>query len=418
VIWNNGLYFQTKEKDFVAHLGGLFMLDGGWFTTSPSTLQAVPGQPDPFGDGVFVRRGRLWVEGTMSKTVDFVFGLEFFNGYLDTGAAVPANGVIDATGPVDCNLTLTHVPYLGNVRVGYQKQWFSLEALNSVRFLEFMERSYLFDATQLTSNNNGRSPGISAFRTWADDRVFSGVGVYKNVGTPFGFGLGDGEYVATGRLGGLPVWRPEADCFWFVGGAMSHLDTIDGQVRVRARNAVRNAPGPLLDVIVDTAQITAGSQTLFNVQTAAVNGPLTFQAEYLANLVRGASVGTGPNLGTVPFQGFYVEGMWLLTGESRKWRPTTMTFDRIVPRRNFGFMEGGCAHGPGAWEVAVRYQYLDLTRGGIVGGRLSGVTLGLNWYWNPNAKVQFNYDYVNIDESTAANNGRVNSFGTRVAFDF
>jgi len=98
---------------------------------------------------------------------------------------------------------------------------------------------------------------------------------------------------------------PDEKIYWHVGGAMSHRDPVEGQVRVRIRNSVRNAPFPLLNVIVDTGNIDAKSQTLFNLETAAAYGPLTMSAEYTANLINGASVGTGPDLGTVRYQGFY-----------------------------------------------------------------------------------------------------------------
>ena len=79
----------------------------------------------------------------------------------------------------------------------------------------------VFDFTQETAFNNGFSPGLSTFRTWANDRIFSAVGVYKNMSDLLGFGVGDGQYAVTGRLAALPIWVPERKLFWHVGGAMS-----------------------------------------------------------------------------------------------------------------------------------------------------------------------------------------------------
>src|SRR5262249_29258200 len=52
---------------------------------------------------------------------------------------------------------------------------------------------------------------------------------------------------------------------------------------------------------------------------------------------------------------------------------------------------GGYNLGRGAWEVAVRYDWLDLNDKNITGGIQEDWTLGLNWYLNNNFKIQFDY---------------------------
>lgn len=419
-VWNNGLFFQTKDKSFVAHVGGAVHYDSAWYTASDA-LQFFPGGTGRFNDGTHLRRGRLFIEGSAYTNIDYKFEMEFVNGFSPAGLTGPAtvNTVSNSPGPADAWVTIKQVPVVGNVRIGSQKEWFSLEHLNSYRNLEFLERSYLFDFSQPTAFNRGYSPGVSVFRTWADDRVFTAVGGYKNVSDSIGFGLNDGNYVVTGRVAGLPVYCPDEEYFWHVGGAMSHRDPVNGQVQVRIRNEVRNAPFPLLNLVGNTGFVNATSQDLFNLETAAVYGPVTVQAEYTANLIHGASVGAGPDLGTVRFQGFYAEAMVFLTGESRPWNPKTAVFKRVVPKRNFLTDDGGCCYGPGAVELAARYTYLDLDDKGILGGRLNDVTIGLNWYLNPNVKLQFNYDYLYRDAgANPLAKGSVHSLGTRLAFDF
>ena len=51
-------------------------------------------------------------------------------------------------------------------------------------------------------------------------------------------------------------------------------------------------------------------------------------------------------------------------------------------------------------------------------GRLDAVTVGLNWYLNANAKLQFNYDVAHRGDTDNAAQGTIHSLGTRCAFDF
>jgi phosphate-selective porin OprO/OprP len=118
--------------------------------------------------------------------------------------------------------------------------------------------------------------------------------------------------------------------------------------------------------------------------------------------------------------------LYFLTGESRTYSKIEYRFDRPIPHNNFYAVRGGGSGRPlsvseGAWQVGLRYNYLCLTDGQVNGGVLNGMTLGLNWLLNPNARVYFNYDityrqFVN----TAGQNGSgaINGFGTRLAFDF
>ncbi len=428
INWNNGLYIQSADNRFSFHAGATVHYDFAWYSASP-LLELGRGGTGKFNDGANLRRGRIFFEGTLYEAVDYKFELEFANGIgfspAGTQTAITAGSVTNSPGPTDAWMTVKDVPLLGNVRIGNQKEWFSLEHLNNYRALEFLERSHLFDLSQPTAFNNGFSPGVSTYRTWLDDRVFTAIGVYKNESDLLGFGVNDGNYAVTGRVTALPVWMPDDKVFWHVGGAFSHRDPVSGQVQVRIRDNIRNAPFPLLNLIANTGLLNASSQDLFNLETAAVYGPLTLQAEYTANVIRGASAAAtattpaGPPQGDLFFQGYYAEAMVFLTGESRTWNPKTAVLNRVQPLRPLRLKPSeGEECGCGAWELAVRYSYIDLSNKAIQAGRLDSVTLGLNWYLNANAKLQFNYDYTQRGDTNVPAGGHVHGFGVRSAFDF
>ena len=107
------------------------------------------------------------------------------------------------------------------------------------------------------------------------------------------------------------------------------------------------------------------------------------------------------------FNGWYVEGSWVLTGESRVYDRGNAVFNGPAVANVFNPNAGTW----GAWEVAARYSDLDLNynpltpaataaqltaASSIRGGEQKIITLGVNWYWNPTVRFMLNYQHVNI----------------------
>jgi len=116
------------------------------------------------------------------------------------------------------------------------------------------------------------------------------------------------------------------------------------------------------------------------------------------------------------FDGFYAYATWFVTGETRPFRGGN--FDRVRPLRQLG------KDGFGALELALRYDRLDLSNTPILaraGTRAESLTLGLNWYFNPYAKLMFNwvrFDGRNtpLDPIGASTEG--DAIATRLHLDF
>ena len=70
-----------------------------------------------------------------------------------------------------------------------------------------------------------------------------------------------------------------------------------------------------------------------------------------------------------------------------------------------------------AWQVAYRFDQVDLTDSGIAGGKQTIHTFGVNWHWNPHTRVMFNVMFANIQDNDT-NDQNVTSFITRFQFDF
>jgi phosphate-selective porin OprO/OprP len=204
--------------------------------------------------------------------------------------------------------------------------------------------------------------------------------------------------------------------------------TYDGRIRYRARDAIRAGLSTQWPVPADVTVFGSTLQSI-NFEFAAVQGPWTLQAEWLLNLTQNAhaAVGgqpVGPVRDNLLYQGGYVQLLYFLTGESDNYSLERMAFDRLKPLENFFWVpgDGGNIFGKGAWQIGARYNFLDLNDQGINGGVLHNFTAGLNWFFNPNMKWQFNYIATHRDVSQTAafpnGSGWINGWGMRFAQDF
>ncbi|HEY3392145.1 MAG TPA: porin, partial [Lacipirellulaceae bacterium] len=85
--------------------------------------------------------------------------------------------------------------------------------------------------------------------------------------------------------------------------------------------------------------------------------------------------------------------------------------------------DDGVRSGCGAWQVAARWSYGDLADDDILGGVGESFTFGLNWLWNPWARMQFNYIYGDIHDNAlnaagGVDFGHYHILGTRFMVDF
>src|SRR5207248_1397840 len=99
----------------------------------------------------------------------------------------------------------------------------------------------------------------------------------------------------------------------------------------------------------------------------------------------------------------------------------------FVPRGGLGSGLGSCL-GRGAWQVAARYEYLNLNSAALgafpavrgVAGSAAGavatagyerdVLVGLNWYLNPNFRIQWNYTHASRSVANPLVSGQVDAF--------
>jgi phosphate-selective porin OprO/OprP len=396
----NGLQAADKKKKLADSLkptlkwSGELQADAAWFQQSPLNRETVGDAQDAFG----FRRARIAALGEFMENVTYRMEYDFAQAgrpsFLD-------NWVNFQTGT-----------RLGNVKVGHFFEPFSLERLTSNRYGTFMERSLpdLFAPA--------RNLGVSAYDTAANEQMTWAIGAFRTMSDNFGNDFGDnGGWSGTGRVTWLPWYDEESDgaCLLHLAAAYSYRSITERTVAFREPPEIRVSSLGVGDIppFVNTGNIPARSFQLFGTEAALVYGPWSVQSEYMYVPVDRLN---GPN---VHFQAMYLYTSFFVTGEHRQYRRSTATFDRISPKTYVLKPPGdaGPPKGWGAWELAARWSYINLTDRDIPGGRLNDITFGVNWYLNPYTRFMWNYIHPILDKP-GFGTSTADVFAMRMQFDF
>ena len=342
-------------------------------------------------NGFTSRVGRLFFEGTGADVMSYRVEFEFARLYVE-----------------DLWLGISHLPYLGNIRIGHVKEPFSLEQIGSRKYYTFMERS-----VAEFIHTPPRRVGIMAFDTAASERVTWAAGLFSDApGINF---VQDDDFggAFTARVTWLP-WYDEATQgrgLLHTGIAYSYREPFGSSLRFRAR-----PESFLASYAVDTGKIPADSTDLLGTEVALVYGPFSAQSEYILGIVDAKGA---PN---ASLQGTYVLLSYFLTGESRNYLKSQAVFGQIKPLENFLRVrteEGSVQRGKGAWELRYRYSYLDAWDSGkLSAGRIGNHGVGVNWYLNPFTRVMAEYIYSKISRPETSSDGHLHIFQMRTQIEF
>lgn len=405
---------KAKPGHPTLHIHGRIHLDGWSFTHSSDGIGYFENPMtgvDP-EDRLFFRRLRLKFDGDIFEDMLYRFQIDF---------NTPQTGELK-----DAYIGFKNLPFFQRILIGNQKRPIGLDHLNSSRFNIFMERPLVVEAF----NEDARRLGIAAYGV-SEDEVFNwryGAFAMENL-VKDGKIVGDSrQWSLNGRLASSPWYEDGGRNYfhWAVAAMFAHPDgdvdpndTNANEGRFRTRGEDRSSNRWL-----DTGRIagadwyeTLGLESILNV------GPLQVVGEYQFNWMQrdNTTPGTGPNLF---FNGAYIFAAYMLTGEHMPYNRKSGTIGRIKPFRNFSPLHHNFdddASGWGAWQVAVRYSYLDLTSRDIRGGVENDVSAAVVWYFNDHASMQFNAVYGDIEDRAAVSGftgGTFTALGTRLRIDF
>jgi phosphate-selective porin OprO/OprP len=416
--WDNGLRFASADEQFQLHIGGIAQIDTVWLM-GPKSVFALPGGgANGVGNdqATQLRRAILEADGTIFGQFDYMVEYDFANASNDNSGLQPASfgNLTSSPAPLNIWMQLREMPYLGNVRIGNQTKPIGMTNNTSAAFLPFMERPDNNDAFY-GPFDNGFALGLASWNWSESERFTWRYGIYQPATNVFGVALN--KYTFGARVTALPWYEGEGERLIHLGLGYWGGEIVQDQLRDRARPLLRNAPGFAVPVLVDTGEVPGSKQYTIGPEFAMVLGSLTVQAEYAGQFLTHATPTGGQDQGTVFYHGGYVEALYFLTGEHQDYVRREGVFGRVVPRNDLHWKKDDGFGGCGAWQVGVRFSYLDLNDKAIQGGQVYDWTVGLNWFLNPNMKVQLNYIAEHRD-TPGVTPGWINGVGLRAAYDF
>jgi len=345
--WEERVTWQSDGGRLKVRFGGRLHVDANGLSADRTVRDAV-NHGEALDNDVDFRRARLCLSGSYGRRLIFKADYEF------------VTIIEDFRNFRDLYLGLRDLPVVGTVFFGNVKEPLGLEQQASTNHIPFTERSLAFFLLPLRNRGVANQAGMLEGRmTWA-------AGFYRDVD---GYNRGNGSGITgSGRLTALP-WRPAGDRLLHLGLACSVRDL--DELRLAAVPESNKTP-----VYLDTGTFDASGALSTNLESALLLGPLSLQGEYVRSSVRSSEAGDPV------FHGGYVQVSWFITGGRRACSPALGKFVR--PVLDGDVSRGG---GPGAWELAARWSALDLDDGAMPEGRLTDVTLGVNWYLNRHCRL-------------------------------
>lgn len=345
VKWKGSPEIASNDGDFKFKVRGRVFAD----YTNADQDEAITGAPDV--NATEIRQARLGVDGVVFSDVKYRFEMNFADGAEVYDAWVSYTGL-----PVDFTL-------------GQFKTYNSLEELMSSNYTTFMERAAITDAFGLERQ-------VGAGADIKREQWTLSAGVFGANAAESAFDEGS-TFAARGTV--APILTD--DKLLHLGASVRHREHGD---LPEYRYSQRADDFHLTDRFVDTGEIGT-SDTLWGLELAGVWGPLSVQSEYMQNQVDAPSFGFDP-----VYDGWYADISYFLTGESRPYKEGI--FERVKVKKPVG--DGGW----GAWQVAARYDTIDLSEGGCAEcGTQDTWLLGINWHLDDYTRLMLNVAQSEIE---------------------
>lgn len=420
-VGNGRPTFATRDGFFSASLRANIMVDAAYYNQDDpgpiaTDLRRGAGSGDTarardLNSGTVFRRARLGIEGK-------VFGDFTYNLITEFGGS----GTEDTGRIYEMWVQYNGIPHMA-IRAGAFEPMNGLGSNVSTSSIIMMERPAVSEITRNIAGGDTRTAiQIARFDEFGGDTSLGGSYMIaaaftgsapSSLNSAGGFAVQsfDEQRSMTGRATIAP--SPNPDLQFHVGVNGSYVfDPANGTgpdstgVTPAGAFGVQFRDRPELRVdgtrLIDTGAIDARHAWHYGFEGAAQYRNFLIEGEYINFGIdrRNPAVGvTDPD-----FNGWYVEGSWVITGEKRRYNTTNAVFD--APPITNPWQPG--SGGYGAFELTARYSTVDLNyheglpgsapfADSVRGGEQAVASVGVNWYLNANLRMMLNYLHVDIN---------------------
>jgi len=396
------VWMDPSDKRYWVSISGVIRIDEALYMIKARDRQGATAATPGFPTGSHIRKAEVDIVGGIGQDWNYTLGLDFILG--DSGSRFHFSDSWVAYSGLCDNLEI----FIGR----HSANWFGLENSTSTSWYPFLERSAMSNAFY-----PGDGLGLLV-DYWGDDFGFTFLALQPDhanrlvVPDNTGRRYGDDKWLGLARLSVAPI-HEQGDVWHFgVSGVyrqntafLNGIGVNDFTFATRPDSRGRNTAALVALVDTNGRPLQANRAYLFDVEFARQCGPLLIEAEY-ANAMVGR-LGDTQNLGHIRVYGWNILAQYMLTGEIH-------SYD--VRDGNFGGIDVKTPCG--AWEVAVRYDYLNLNDKNVRGGTEQDFTVGLNWYVNNNVRLSANYIRAYISPRLDARKRTLDIIGARLQIKF
>lgn len=365
----NGFQLKSKNGKFVMEFHDLTQIDGRFYTpqnmTNVHDTFAIPRQ-------WFIFNGKL--SDPIEYYVAFAEGFDNLN-------------VLDAF--VNFKYDERFQVKVGRYKTPFTYEFYALP----INGLINPERSLFF-------NNFGinRDLGVMLWGKWFDKRVDYAVGGFN--GTRNGFLDANNAKDVMGYVSFRPWINDKCSSLenFAFGGSLDYGNQFSKPIPQTFRTSVATTGNQIIGVpflALNNDVLEVGSRQLYSLHAAWYYNHLSLVSEWQSGFQNYALNSDPNNDFKIPIQSWYIQSGYFLTGEKVTGRGI------VAPLRPFDLKKG--QRGYGAWELALRYNYLNVGRDIFNNGladqniwtnEVSTVCVGANWYLNRFIKVALEWEHI------------------------